>query len=35
MRVYYFTEQPYYPAWTDHDGSLRVNIPIAVVFSRT
>jgi alkanesulfonate monooxygenase SsuD/methylene tetrahydromethanopterin reductase-like flavin-dependent oxidoreductase (luciferase family) len=27
MRVYHFTEQPYYPAWTGHDGSLRVNIP--------
>jgi alkanesulfonate monooxygenase SsuD/methylene tetrahydromethanopterin reductase-like flavin-dependent oxidoreductase (luciferase family) len=29
MRVYQFTEQPYYPAWSDHDGSLRVNLPNA------
>jgi alkanesulfonate monooxygenase SsuD/methylene tetrahydromethanopterin reductase-like flavin-dependent oxidoreductase (luciferase family) len=29
MRVYQFTEQPYFPAWTDHDGSLRVNLPNA------
>ena len=27
MRVYQFTEQPYYPAWNDHNGSLRVNLP--------
>jgi alkanesulfonate monooxygenase SsuD/methylene tetrahydromethanopterin reductase-like flavin-dependent oxidoreductase (luciferase family) len=27
MRVYYFTEQPYYPVWNDHQGSLRVNLP--------
>ncbi len=27
MRVYQFTEQPYPPAWKDHDGSLRVNLP--------
>lgn len=27
MRVYQFSEQPYYPAWNDHDGSLRVNLP--------
>jgi alkanesulfonate monooxygenase SsuD/methylene tetrahydromethanopterin reductase-like flavin-dependent oxidoreductase (luciferase family) len=27
MRVYQFTEQPYFPAWTDHAGSLRVNLP--------
>lgn len=27
MRVYHFTEQPYPPAWNDHDGSLRVNLP--------
>jgi alkanesulfonate monooxygenase SsuD/methylene tetrahydromethanopterin reductase-like flavin-dependent oxidoreductase (luciferase family) len=27
MRVYHFTEQPYPDAWTDHDGSLRVNLP--------
>jgi alkanesulfonate monooxygenase SsuD/methylene tetrahydromethanopterin reductase-like flavin-dependent oxidoreductase (luciferase family) len=25
--VYHFTEQPYYPAWHDHGGSLRVNLP--------
>jgi alkanesulfonate monooxygenase SsuD/methylene tetrahydromethanopterin reductase-like flavin-dependent oxidoreductase (luciferase family) len=29
MRVYQFTEQPYFPAWSDHDGSLRVNLPNA------
>ena len=27
MQVYQFTEQPYYPAWNDHNGSLRVNLP--------
>src|SRR3954464_198025 len=27
MRVYQFTEQPYPEAWTDHGGSLRVNLP--------
>ena len=27
MRVYHFTEQPYFPAWRDHGGSLRVNLP--------
>jgi alkanesulfonate monooxygenase SsuD/methylene tetrahydromethanopterin reductase-like flavin-dependent oxidoreductase (luciferase family) len=27
MRVYHFTEQPYFPAWKDHGGSLRVNLP--------
>jgi alkanesulfonate monooxygenase SsuD/methylene tetrahydromethanopterin reductase-like flavin-dependent oxidoreductase (luciferase family) len=27
MRVYHFTEQPYPEAWTDHNGSLRVNLP--------
>jgi alkanesulfonate monooxygenase SsuD/methylene tetrahydromethanopterin reductase-like flavin-dependent oxidoreductase (luciferase family) len=27
MQVYQFTEQPYYPAWNDHKGSLRVNLP--------
>ena len=27
MRVYHFTEQPYPPAWEDHEGSLRVNLP--------
>ena len=26
MKVYQFTEQPYYPAWNDHSGSLRVNL---------
>src|ERR1700735_1951596 len=25
MRVYQFTEQPYYPGWDKHSGSLRVN----------
>ena len=29
MRVYHFTEQPYYPAWDQHQGSLRVNLPSA------
>ncbi|MEW6454432.1 MAG: LLM class flavin-dependent oxidoreductase [Pseudomonadota bacterium] len=29
MRVYHFTEQPYYPAWEHHEGSLRVNLPSA------
>jgi alkanesulfonate monooxygenase SsuD/methylene tetrahydromethanopterin reductase-like flavin-dependent oxidoreductase (luciferase family) len=27
MQVYQFTEQPYYPAWNEHSGSLRVNLP--------
>ena len=27
MRVYQFTEQPYFPTWHDHNGSLRVNLP--------
>ena len=27
MQVYHFTEQPYYPAWNHHQGSLRVNLP--------
>ena len=27
MRVYHFTEQPYFPAWDHHEGSLRVNLP--------
>src|SRR5581483_1026341 len=27
MRVYQFTEQPYYPAWNEHNGSLRINFP--------
>ena len=31
MQVYYFTEQPYYPAWNNHSGSLRVNLPNKVV----
>jgi alkanesulfonate monooxygenase SsuD/methylene tetrahydromethanopterin reductase-like flavin-dependent oxidoreductase (luciferase family) len=29
MRVYQFTEQPYFPAWSDHEGSLRVSLPNA------
>jgi alkanesulfonate monooxygenase SsuD/methylene tetrahydromethanopterin reductase-like flavin-dependent oxidoreductase (luciferase family) len=31
MQVYYFTEQPYYPAWNNHNGSLRVNLPNRVL----
>jgi alkanesulfonate monooxygenase SsuD/methylene tetrahydromethanopterin reductase-like flavin-dependent oxidoreductase (luciferase family) len=31
MQVYQFTEQPYYPAWNDHKGSLRVNLPNRVL----
>ncbi len=27
MKVFHFTEQPYSPAWKDHDGSLRITIP--------
>ena len=27
MRVFQFTEQPYYPAWDAHTGSLRVTMP--------
>jgi hypothetical protein len=27
MQVYQFTEQPYYPVWNDHGGSLRVILP--------
>src|SRR5437764_14224102 len=27
MRVYQFSEQPYYPTWNDHSGSLRVSLP--------
>ena len=27
MRVYQFSEQPYYPTWNDHSGSLRVILP--------
>jgi len=29
MKVYHFTEQCYFPAWNDHEGSLRVNLPNA------
>jgi hypothetical protein len=29
MRVHQFTEQPYFPAWVSHGGSLRVNLPNA------
>ena len=25
MKVYQFTEQPYFPGWEKHSGSLRVN----------
>ncbi len=31
MRVYHFTEQPYPPAWNEHQGSLRVNLPNRVI----
>ena len=31
MQVYQFTEQPYFPAWGEHQGSLRVNFPNRVV----
>ena len=31
MQVYQFTEQPYFPAWNEHQGSLRVNLPNRVV----
>lgn len=31
MRVYYFTEQPYYPAWDKHQGSLRINLPNSII----
>jgi alkanesulfonate monooxygenase SsuD/methylene tetrahydromethanopterin reductase-like flavin-dependent oxidoreductase (luciferase family) len=27
MRVYQFSEQPYFPAWNEHDGTLRVTLP--------
>jgi alkanesulfonate monooxygenase SsuD/methylene tetrahydromethanopterin reductase-like flavin-dependent oxidoreductase (luciferase family) len=27
MKVFHFTEQPYFPTWNDHNGSLRVNLP--------
>ena len=35
MQVYYFTEQPYYPTWNSHAGSLRVNLPNKVVDPNT
>ena len=35
MQVYYFTEQPYYPAWNSHSGSLRVNLPNSVADPKT
>jgi len=35
MQVYYFTEQPYYPTWNNHAGSLRVNLPNKVVDPQT
>ncbi|AMN44648.1 LLM class flavin-dependent oxidoreductase [Rhodoplanes sp. Z2-YC6860] len=31
MQVYHFTEQPYFPAWNNHQGSLRVNLPNAAM----
>jgi len=31
MQIYHFTEQPYYPAWNNHNGSLRVNLPNRVI----
>ncbi len=34
MRVYHFTEQPYYPAWDQHEGSLRINLPNAKIDPR-
>jgi alkanesulfonate monooxygenase SsuD/methylene tetrahydromethanopterin reductase-like flavin-dependent oxidoreductase (luciferase family) len=27
MKIYQFSEQPYFPAWNEHQGSLRVNLP--------
>jgi alkanesulfonate monooxygenase SsuD/methylene tetrahydromethanopterin reductase-like flavin-dependent oxidoreductase (luciferase family) len=27
MRVYHFTEQPYFPAWPDHKDSIRISLP--------
>ena len=27
MRVYQFTEQPYFPAWPDHPDSIRISLP--------
>jgi alkanesulfonate monooxygenase SsuD/methylene tetrahydromethanopterin reductase-like flavin-dependent oxidoreductase (luciferase family) len=31
MRVYHFTEQPYFPAWPDHPDSIRISLPGGVV----
>jgi alkanesulfonate monooxygenase SsuD/methylene tetrahydromethanopterin reductase-like flavin-dependent oxidoreductase (luciferase family) len=31
MEVYYFTEQPYFPAWKDNKTSLRINLPSRVM----
>lgn len=31
MQVYHFTEQPYFPAWNNHQGSLRVNLPNSIL----
>jgi alkanesulfonate monooxygenase SsuD/methylene tetrahydromethanopterin reductase-like flavin-dependent oxidoreductase (luciferase family) len=27
MKVFHFTEQPYFPAWDSHEGSLRIVLP--------
>jgi alkanesulfonate monooxygenase SsuD/methylene tetrahydromethanopterin reductase-like flavin-dependent oxidoreductase (luciferase family) len=35
MQVYQFTEQPYYPVWNDHNGSLRVNLPNSKIDPKT
>jgi alkanesulfonate monooxygenase SsuD/methylene tetrahydromethanopterin reductase-like flavin-dependent oxidoreductase (luciferase family) len=35
MRVYCFTEQAYYPAWDQHEGSLRVNLPNSKIDPKT
>jgi alkanesulfonate monooxygenase SsuD/methylene tetrahydromethanopterin reductase-like flavin-dependent oxidoreductase (luciferase family) len=35
MQVYHFTEQPYFPAWNNHQGSLRVNLPNSVMDPKT
>src|SRR5262249_1129908 len=35
MQVYHFTEQPYFPAWNNHHGSLRVNLPNSVCDPKT
>ena len=35
MQVYHFTEQPYYPTWNSHSGSLRVNLPNKVIDPNT